>query len=213
MRGIRTLTIFAATFASVTAVAAEGDRNREAFYRCKDGKGQTLYGDSMPFGCNGYDTEVLNAHGMVLRTIEGDQTRASRLSREAAEKNSRQAMQERLQRDRMLIETYLSVEDIERLRDQRIEMLAAQYRATEQTIKNLSERQSRLEAQVARFKPYSDKPGAGPVPDHLAEEMVNTVNGMRVYQESLTKNRAEQADVKSSFGADIKRFKELKGVR
>jgi hypothetical protein len=179
MRGIRTLTIFAATFASVTAMAAEGDRSREAFYRCKDGKGQTLYGDSMPFGCNGYDTEVLNAHGMVLRTIEGDQTRASRQSREAAEKN----------------------------------LLAAQYRATEQTIKNLRERQSRLETQVARFKPYSDKAGAGPVPDHLAEEMVNTVNGMRVYQESLTKNRAEQADVKSSFGADIKRFKELKGIR
>lgn len=213
MRGIRTLTIFAATFASVTAMAAEGERTREAFYRCKDGKGQTLYGDSMPFGCNGYDTEVLNAHGMVLRTIEGDQTRASRLSREAAEKNSRQAMQQRLQRDRMLLETYLSVEDIERLRDQRIEMLAAQYRATEQTIKNLRERQSRLETQVARFKPYSDKPGAPPVPDHLAEEMVNTVNGMRVYQESLTKNRAEQAHVKSSFGADIKRFKELKGIR
>lgn len=213
MRGIRTLTIFAAVFASITAMAAENDRNREAYYRCKDGKGQTLYGDSMPFGCHGYDTEVLNAHGMVLRTIEGDQSRASRLSREAAEKNARQAMQQRLQRDRMLMETYLSVDDIERLRDQRLELLAAQYRATEQTIKNMRERQNRLETQVARFKPYSDKPGAPPVPDHLAEEMVNTVNGMRVYQESLTKNRAEQADVKSSFGADIKRFKELKGLR
>jgi len=51
------------------------------------------------------------------------------------------------------------------------------------------------------------------VPDHLAEEMVNAVNSMRVYQESLTKNRAEQADLKQNFGADIKRFKELKGIR
>lgn len=213
MRGIRTLTIFVATFASAAAMAAQTDRTREAFYRCKDAKGQLLYGDSMPFGCNGFDTEVLNANGMVLRTIEGDQSRASRLSREASEKSSVQAKQQRLQRDRMLLETYLSVEDIERLRDQRLELLAAQYRATEQTIKNMRERQSRLETQVARFKPYSDKPGAPPVPDHLAEEMVNTVNGMRVYQESLTKNRAEQAEVKSTFGADIKRFKELKGLR
>lgn len=213
MRGIRTLTIFAATFASAAALAAQTDRTREAFYRCKDAKGQTLYGDSMPFGCNGFDTEVLNANGMVLRTIEGDQSRASRLSREASERSSVQAMQQRLQRDRMLLETYLSVEDIERLRDQRLELLAAQYRATEQTIKNMRERQSRIETQVARFKPYSDKPGAPAVPDHLAEEMVNTVNGMRVYQESLEKNRAEQADVKSSFGADIKRFRELKGLR
>lgn len=213
MRGIRTLTIFAATFASAAAMAADTGRNREAFYRCKDGKGQTLYGDSMPFGCHGFDTEVLNVHGMVVRTIEGDQSRASRLSREAAENKDRQAKQQRLQRDRMLLETYLSVEDIERLRDQRVELLVAQYRATEQTINNMRERQSRLETQVARFKPYSSKPNAPPLPDHLAEEMVNTVNSLRVYQESLTKNRAEQAEVKATFGADIKRFKELKGLR
>jgi hypothetical protein len=39
------------------------------------------------------------------------------------------------------------------------------------------------------------------------------VNGLRVYQESLTKNKQEQAHVKSTFAADIRRFKELKGIR
>ena len=95
----------------------------------------------------------------------------------------------------MLIETYLTVEDIERLRDQRLEQLDAQYRVTEQNISNLRERQTRLEAQIARFKPYSDKPNAPPLPEHLAEEMVNTVNGLRVYEESLAKNRKEQAEL------------------
>jgi hypothetical protein len=113
----------------------------------------------------------------------------------------------------MLLETYLGVEDIERLRDQRLDMLVAQNRATEQTIANLRERQSRLETQIARFKPYNEKPNALPLPDHLAEEMVNTVNSMKVYQESMAKNLAEQAQLKSSFSADIKRFKELKGIR
>ena len=213
MRGIRTFTIFAAALASAPLFAAQKDVNKEAFYRCRDGKGQTLYGDSMPFGCNGMDTEVLNSNGMVMRVIEGDQTRASRLSREAAESKERQAKEQRAQRDKVLLETYLSVEDIERLRDQRIELLVAQYRVTEQTIANMRERQSRLETQVARFKPYSGNPDSPPVPDHLAEEMVNTVNSLRVYQESLAKNRSEQAEVKSTFAADIKRFKELKGLR
>ncbi|MET0532612.1 MAG: DUF4124 domain-containing protein [Steroidobacter sp.] len=214
MRGIRTFTIVAAAFASTTTVNAQQKTgNVEAFYRCKDANGQTLYGDRMPLGCQGQDTEVLNAHGMVLRLIEGEQTRATRLTREVAENKERLAKEQRLQRDRMLLETYLSVEDIERLRDQRLEMLAAQQRVTEQTIANMRERQIRIESQIARFRPYSDKPDAPPLPDHLAEEMVNTVNGMRVYQESLQKNRNEQADVKSTFGADIKRFKELKGIR
>jgi len=214
MRGIRTFTIVAATLASTAAFAAQRtSQSREAFYRCKDAKGQILYGDRVPFGCQGLDTEVLNDTGMVMRVIEGDQTRASRLAREATESKEQQAKEQRLQRDRMLLETYLSVEDIERLRDQRIEMLVAQHRATEQTIINLRERQNRLETQVARFKPYSDNPKAPALPDHLAEELVNTVNGLRVYEESLAKNRAEQADVKSTFTADIKRFKELKGIR
>ena len=43
--------------------------------------------------------------------------------------------------------------------------------------------------------------------------MVNTVNGLRVYQESLAKNRKEQAELNDAFDADIRRFKELKGMR
>lgn len=186
---------------------------REAFYRCKDAKGQTHYGDSLPPACMGFDTEVLNESGMLVRLIEGERTRASRLEREAVEGKARKEREERAQRDRMLIETYLNVADIERLRDQRLELLVSQYRVTEQNIRNLKERQQRLEQQIARFKPYSTQSNAPPLPDHLAEEMVNTVNGARVYAESLIKNKKEQAEVKAAFEADIKRFKELKGIR
>lgn len=186
---------------------------REAFYRCKDGRGQTHYGDSMPAACAGYDTEVLNDHGMVVRLIEGDATRQSRIAREAVEMKARKEREAREQRDRMLIETYLNVEDIERLRDQRLELLVAQHRVTEQNIISLKDRQGRLENQIARFKPYSDKPNAPPLPDHLAEELVNTVNGLRVYQQSLVSNKKEQAALKTSFEADIRRFKELKGIK
>jgi hypothetical protein len=167
----------------------------------------------MPPACAGFDTEVLNDNGMVLRVIEGEQTKAARLAREALEAKARQERDARDLRDRTLIDTYLTVEDIERLRDQRLELLVAQYRLTEQNIANLRERQGRLESQIARFRPYNDKPNAPALPDHLAEEMVNTVNSLRVYQESLTRNRQEQQELKASFDADIRRFKELKGIK
>jgi hypothetical protein len=167
----------------------------------------------MPPECVGQDTEVLNDNGMTVRVIEGEATRQKRLLREADEAKTRKEKDARALRDRTLIETYLTVEDIERLRDQRLEQLSAQYRVTEQNIANLNERQTRLEGQIARFKPYSTNPNAPPLPDHLAAEMVNTVNGLRVYQESLAANRKEQADLSASFDADIKRFKELKGLR
>ena len=120
--------------ASTGALAAQstGGSKREAFYRCKDGAGQTHYGDSLQPACMGFDTEVLNEHGTLVRVIEGDRTRAARIEREVVEGKARKEREARAQRDRMLIETYLSVADIERLRDQRLELLVSQYKVTEQ---------------------------------------------------------------------------------
>ncbi len=215
MRGIR---IIATTFvlvalAHAAAAAAQSRASREAVFRCKDRDGQTHYGDSMPPQCAGMDTEVLNDRGMQVRLIEGEGTRQKRLEREAVEAKVRKEKEQRALRDRTLTETYLSVEDIERLRGQRLEQLDAMYRVTEQNLSSLRERQTRLEAQIARFRPYSDKPNAPPLPDHLASEMVNTVKGLRVYQESLAANRREQKELNEQFDSDVRRFKELKGLR
>jgi hypothetical protein len=196
-----------------TATAADQARSREAFFRCKDRNGQTRYGDSVPPECAGLDTEVLNDRGIVLRIIEGEKSRAARLERETVEAKARKEREQRELRDHTLIETYLTVEDIERLRDQRLEMLVTQSRVTEQNISSLKERQTRLESQVSRFRPYSDSPNAPPLPENLAAEIVNTVNGLRVYQQSLDSNTKEQAQLRESFAADIKRFKELKGIK
>jgi uncharacterized protein DUF4124 len=223
MRGIRTVATTIVVLALVyadTAVAQARPKpkqthstSREAFFRCKDRDGQTHYGDSMPPECSGLDTEVLNDNGMQVRLIEGDATRQKRLQRESEEAKARKEKDQRAQRDHTLLETYLTVDDIERLRDQRLEMLDAQYRVTEQNMATLRERQTRLQAQIARFKPYSDKPNAPPLPEQLGAEMVSTVNGLRVYQDSLIANRKEQTQLTESFASDIKRFKELKGLR
>ena len=206
------LALLSASSGAVAAQSTAG-KGREAFYRCKDGTGQTHYGDSLPPPCNGFDTEVLNENGMLVRMIEGERTRAARLEREVVEGKARKEREARAQRDRMLIETYLNVADIERLREQRLELLVSQYKIIELNIKNLRERELRLQQQIARFKPYAEQATAPPLPDHLAEDLVNIVNGSRVYAESLAKNKQEQAEVKSTFEADIKRFKELKGIK
>jgi hypothetical protein len=123
-----------------------------------------------------------------------------------AEKNSEQ-------RDRTLLATYLSVADIERLRDQRLDLLEQQSHVTKQYIDNLREREARLMTDVRRYRPYSDKAKAPPLPDHVAEDIVNTVNGLQVYEQELVKNTAEQERIREDFDSDIARFKELKGIK
>jgi hypothetical protein len=117
-----------------------------------------------------------------------------------------------IQRDRTLLATYLSVADIERLRDQRLELLEQQNVVTRQYITNLRAREARLMEQVQRFRPYSDNPNAPPLPEQIASEIINTVKGLQVYEEELAKNTAERARLTSEFASDIARFKELKGL-
>jgi Domain of unknown function (DUF4124) len=194
--------------ATPVTLAATKSASGEAVYRCRDARGQSHFGQAIPEKCLEQDVEVLDSSGRVVRVIPGRRS----LEQVAQQKAAEEAAKAGAQRDRTLLATYISVADIERLRDQRLELLEQQNRVTRQYIANLREREARLINDVQRFRPYSDAPKAQPLPDHLAEEIVNTVNGLQVYEQELTKNTAEQERLRTEFASDIARFKELKGI-
>jgi hypothetical protein len=205
--------LLAVALASVPAVAAKKQPksrtvNQEEVYRCRDAKGQSYFGQNIPPECMDADVEVLDGSGRVVRVIPGKLA----LEAVAAQKSAEEAQKISAQRDRTLLATYLSVADIERLRDQRLDLLVQQARVTEQYVVNLKEREARLTEDVRRYRPYSDSPRAPVLPDHVAEDIVNTVNGLHVYQQQLAKNTAEQQKLRGEFDSDIARFKQLKGV-
>jgi len=204
-----------AVCASPAAAASRKTKPKvhEAVYRCKDSNGQSHFGQSIPAICIGRDIEVLDNTGRVVRRIDSAEVLAARAKQQDQADADKLSAEAAAQRDRTLLATYLSVADIERLRDNRLEILVQQSAVTREYITNLRERETRLIADVQRFRPYSPKPNAAAVPDHLGEEMVNTVNGLQVYQEELAKNTTEQTRLRSEFDADIARFKELKGIR
>ena len=194
--------------ATPVTLAATKSASGEAVYRCRDARGQSHFGQAIPEKCLEQDVEVLDSSGRVVRVIPGRRS----LEQVAQQKAAEEAAKAGAQRDRTLLATYILVADIERLRDQRLELLEQQNRVTRQYIANLREREARLLNDVQRFRPYSDAPKAQPLPDHLAEEIVNTVNGLQVYEQELTKNTTEQERLRTEFASDIARFKELKGI-
>lgn len=204
MKSVLLVALSLSLFAGSASVAAP------AFYRCKDEKGKGYFSNSKPAECEGRDTEVLNEKGSVIEVIESEATRAKTLAREAEEAKRLKERNDQLQRDRVLLETYLTVADLERLRDQRMELLQAQLRVAEQHVVQLQDRLGQLRQQSARFKPYNEAPNAPALPDHIAEALINTVNSIRVDHETVAGKRKEQVDLAASFERDIKRFKELK---
>ena len=99
----------------------------------------------------GADVEVLDETGRVVRIIPG----AKSLEQIAAQKAAEDARAAAAQRDRTLLATYLTVADIERLRDQRVDLLEQQNVVTRQYITNLRAREARLMESVQRYRPYS----------------------------------------------------------
>ena len=200
--------------AVVAGIADAANRNtqklsNEEMYRCKAVNGRTYVSQVIPGECMDLDVEVLDATGRVVRVIPGRQS----LEQLAQQKAAADALAASAQRDKTLLATYLTVADIERLRDQRIELLEQQNVVTRQYIQNLRARESRLMESVQRYRPYSIKPNAPALPEQIASEIVNTVKGLQVYEQELTKNTAERERLTREFAADIHRFRELKGIR
>jgi membrane carboxypeptidase/penicillin-binding protein len=84
---------------------------------------------------------------------------------------------------------------------------------TRQYITNLRAREARLMQSVQRYRPYSTKSNAPALPEQIASEIVNTVKGLQVYEQELAKNTTERERLTREFAEDIRRFKELKGIK
>jgi Domain of unknown function (DUF4124) len=188
------------------------DTSAQQIRKWVDKDGVVHYGDRVPPEFADRDRVILNEQAVPLGFEEGEITPEERaeLNRIAAEQErERVAQEDAARRDRMLLETYLSVNDIEELRDRRIELLESQIKVTEQYLNNLRKHMRTLEREAER---YDDSEGAGLPPD-LALEMSRTAASISLYEENLARTRSEQDVVRQAFASDIDRFVELKGRR
>lgn len=183
-------------------------------YRWVDENGVVHYGDHIPPEYANTDRDILNTHGIAVGFEEGEITAEERaeMERVAAEAAEAERIRtDRVRRDRMLLETYLSVADIEDLRDRRLELVGAQIKVTELYLTNLRKRLLGLQEEADRYKPYNAAPDAPQIPDYLALDLSRTLASINLYERTLSRTRSEQEQVRAAFDLDIERFRELKG--
>ena len=183
---------------------------QERLYRWVDDDGVVHYGDHVPPQYASRHRDLLNTQGVTVGSEIGALTEAERaeIARLAAlDEQARQARMEDARRDQVLLDTYLSVSEIERLRDRRLELLAAQIKVTEHYLTNLRKRLGRLQREAADYKPYSDNPDAPDVPESLGLELSRTIASIGLYEQTLTQSRVEQDELSEAFAQDIERFR------
>ena len=170
-----------------------------------DKNGERHYGDAVPPEYAQGETHTLNGQGVELQHQEG----VKNVQQQAEQARHEQDAAQRAQHDRALLATYASTKDIERRRDERLDQLDGQVKATNAYIASLETRLGALQDRAMHFKPYSTTPQARKMPDDLAEELVHNTNEMRAQHANLDARVQEQAQIRAQFAADIARFQEL----
>jgi hypothetical protein len=187
---------------------AAGASNGRTLYKWVDEQGVTHYGDHIPPEYAAQERHVMNSQGIEINRLEAQKTPEAL----AAEEQKKIEAEQSKNRDRNLLNTYASVQEIERLRDQRVTLLTDQIKVTSQFLEVLNGKMKKLRVSSVRFKPYSSDANASAMPDQIAEDLVRVGNDIRTQEQNLREKRSEETIMSKQFDSDIERFKELKGI-
>jgi hypothetical protein len=181
-------------------------------YRWVDKNGQVHYGDSIPAEYAEQDREVLNRQGVTVGREEGTITPAEAAAKAVQEKAAREEQKRKL-RDRVLLQTYQSVRELETLRDARLDLVDAQLTIQERSLSNLRAQRVQIQRMAARYSPINKDANAAPLPDELVLDLERSANDIVTQEGNLQKRREERESIRQTFEADIKRFRELRAVK
>ena len=205
MRKLFTICLLA--LLATAASAAEEKR----LYKWTDADGNVNYSDSVPADAAERPKTVLNDQGVAVDELEGKKTE-EQLAQEEKERKVRVAQELQKRADMALLNTYLSVEEIEMHRDRRVELFQAQARVTELYLKNLERRMKSLRDDASHYRPYSDDDNAPMIDEDLADDLRETRDTISRHERNLAKYEADEKAIIEQFNNDIARFKILKGI-
>lgn len=194
------------------AAGTSAAEEKQKLYRWVDKQGQVHYGDSVPAEYAEQDRDVLNKQGVKVGREEGTITPEEAAAKAAEDKAAREEQKRKL-RDRVLLQTYQSVQELEILRDNRLELVDAQLTIQEQSLSNLRAQRAKFQRSATRYAPVNTDSGAQPIPDELATDLARSASDIQTQETNLIRRREERENIRQTFEADIKRYQELRAIR
>ena len=173
-----------------------------------DAQGQVHYGDKIPPEYAAQQHSTLNKQGVTLKRSED----AVRTRQEAEEKKrqeqlqaeQKQQAQQQAAKDKRLLDSYASEQDIISIRDRQLAGL-------EEEIKNNFTNQLKLKARLTELdaKVNNLQRANKPVPATLQDDIKTTRAQDMQYAALLEAKRKEQEQVRKTAEEDLQRYKEM----
>lgn len=171
--------------------------------------GVVIYTDKLPPDAAEQEKRIHNEEGIVVDRLAGKKT-AEQIEQEMLLAKLQQEKEEQARKDRALLATYLSVEEIELHRDRRVELFQAQARVTELYLRNLQGRLDDLEDTASQFSPYSEDADAPMISARLLDDLNETKEAINRHQQNIARYRRDEREITARFQREIDRFKLLK---
>jgi len=207
---VRKLTLLAAALLLAFGGAALADTGKTKLYKWVDKDGVIHYGSSIPPEYASQASEQLNSQGEVIGTTAAQKTPEQLAAEAKAEQLAQQqadAQRTQAARDRVLLDTYTSVADIERDRESKLSAIDAQINVLNGSIagvqNSVAEYQSRANELNSKGKP---------VPPDLQRHINESQQQLVTNQQQLLQQQQHKQQVAQQFVDDIARYKQLTGL-
>jgi hypothetical protein len=124
------------------------------------------------------------------------------------EREEQKRLAEQRRRDRALINTYGSAEEIDAARERNLALPT-------QTLRNLEPHLKKAQARLAKLQAQRDEltKAGKPVPDYLVEDIEAQQLEVQGLRNDMDRQAAQIAQIRTRYDADRKRFIELTEVR
>ncbi len=210
MHRTKYLLILSVTFSAISLLLMNSHAFAEA-NKWVDKDGVTHYGDRVPREYLRSEHLKLNDQGVVIHKSHAIKSEAElaeeyKQNKIKAEENRKKLIKQKIQqlRDRVLLDTFTTVNDIVAVRDARLEALDSQISLASTLIKNDEEKLSHAQKRITEIEESKRD-----IPENLRKEVTSINKQLDANYEFIKEKKKERAQIISSFAEDFIRFQEL----
>lgn len=174
-----------------------------------DDKGQRACGDRVPPQYAKQERQIFDAQGRVVQTRPREKTDAELAADEAAARAAaerRQREQKEQDYDRFLLSTFNSVADLERARDERLQILTGRRQLLDRTIADNEKAVAQQQQRVGNAGKNNKK-----VPGEMTKKLGELRQTLIDNRQAAEQIDAEKRQISDKYAADIARYRHLRG--
>ncbi|TPW18328.1 MAG: hypothetical protein FD130_306 [Halothiobacillaceae bacterium] len=191
-----------------------GTSSAATLYKWVDANGDVQFGDAIPPDAIQGGHSEINRQGLNVKQVGRAKTKEEvEIENTKAAEIKRQQEEEKLQRqqtaeaNRVLLDTYVSEEDLTRMRDRQISTIEGSIKLTESNLERLHKTLNTLKSGRASSQPNTE------IDAKTAKLIQDTEAQIVEYEAFVHKRRAEQDTIRAHFARDLARFRELTAKR